>query len=147
MCIVNGTSAKKECNNQVSENLELLLGQLHLAEEPCDDEVDKLYNRKESLTEVCRALECMITPAAQKKCGCEGEECPYTPGWFTEIVAVSVQLFSRIFDTVNSLRKIFCCISTVAPLDGTSAICNNPSDDSEPEEDSTESFGEFPSRP
>jgi len=66
MCIVNGTSAKKERNNQVNENLELLLGQLHLAEELCDDEVDKLYNGKESLTEVCHTLECTITPVAQK---------------------------------------------------------------------------------
>jgi len=66
MCIANGTSAKKECNNQINENLELLLGQLHLAEELWDDEVDKLYNGKESLTEVCRTLECTINPAAQK---------------------------------------------------------------------------------
>ena len=50
----------------MNENLELLLGQLHLAEELCDDEVDKLYNGKESLTEVCHALECTITPVAQK---------------------------------------------------------------------------------
>ena len=84
-----------------------------------------------------------------EKCGCEGEECSYTPGQFTEIVAVSdvTELFSRIYDTVNSLRKIFCCISTVAPLDGTSTMCNNPSDDGEPEEDPTESFGEFPGGP
>ena len=66
MCIANGTSAKKECNNQINKNLELLLGQLHLAKELCDDEVDKLYNGKESLTEVCHTLECTITPAAQK---------------------------------------------------------------------------------
>jgi len=73
-----------------------------------------------------------------ERCGCEGKECFYTPRWITEIVAVSdvTQLFSRIF----------CCISTVAPLDGKSTMCNNPSDD-EPEEDSTESFGEPPSGP
>ena len=82
-------------------------------------------------------------------CSCEGEECSYTPGRFTEIVAVSdvTQLFSRIYDTINSLRKICCCISTMAPLDGTSTMCNNPSDDGKPEEVPTESFTEIPSPP
>ena len=108
--------------------------------------VDKLYNGKGSLTEVYHALECTITPVAQKL-----PQTTYNPEWFTEIVVVSdvTQLFSRIYDTINFLRKICCCsnISTVAPLDGASTMCNNPSDDGEPEEDSTESFGEPPSCP
>ena len=50
-------------NNQINENLEDLLGNLHLAEKLCTDEVDKLYRGEESLTEVCSELECAATPS------------------------------------------------------------------------------------
>ena len=53
-------------NNQVNENLEALLGNLHLVEELCIDAVDKLYWGEESLTEICSELDCVATPAAQK---------------------------------------------------------------------------------
>ena len=147
-------------NGQVNENLEAILGKLHLAEELCNSEVDKLYRGEESLTLVCSELECAVTPVAQKvaqyvsssstinsqilcnlpvqllfeKCGCEGEECSYTPGQFIEPIGVFdvTQLFSTLYDSVHSLYELFSSISKV-PLMGATSLCSNtPEEDTSP---------------